>query len=62
MMADNVMVFWHCRNKEPHSSGFLCRVVLSGTKISCLSLDKRQTPNEETDEIKIYLSLDELRV
>ena len=27
-----VVVFWRCRNKEPHSSGFLCRVVLSGTK------------------------------
>ena len=26
------VVFWRCRNKEPHSSEFLCRVVLSGTK------------------------------
>ena len=32
MMADHNLVFWRCRNKEPHSSGFLCRVVLSGTK------------------------------
>ena len=31
-MADHDLVFWRCRNKEPHSSGFLCRVVLSGTK------------------------------
>ena len=27
-----ILVFWRCRNKEPHSSGFLCRVVLPGTK------------------------------
>ena len=31
-------VFWRCRNKEPHFSGFLCRVVLSGMKSSFLSL------------------------
>ena len=31
-MADHDLVFWRCRNKEPHSSEFLCRVVLSGTK------------------------------
>ena len=29
-------MFWRCRNKEPHSSEFLCCVVLSGTKNSFL--------------------------
>ena len=33
-MADHNLVFWRCRNKEPHSSEFLCRLVLSGTKSS----------------------------
>ena len=35
-----LVVFWRCRNKEPHSSGFLCRVVLSGTKTVHIRLPK----------------------
>ena len=31
-LADHDLVFWRCRKNEPHSSEFLCRVVLSGTK------------------------------
>ena len=31
MIADHDLVFGHCRNKEPHSSGcLLCRVVVVG--------------------------------
>ena len=30
MIADHDLVFGRCRNKEPHSSGILCRVVVVG--------------------------------